>query len=78
MLENVSRDQELFIEYFECQSHGTDPDKPCILEVDRHSHHTLALIVAALFMFAPYILMTYIIPVDKFKEKLQPCVKTRK
>ena len=63
------------MEYFNCQSFGVDPDKPCVLEVDRRWAQITALVVKILLMLAPYVTMVYIVPVDKFKEKLQMRIK---
>ena len=63
------------MKYFNCQSFGVDPDNPCVLEVDRHWAQIAALIVGILLMLAPYIMMIYIVPVDKFKEKWQMWIK---
>ena len=75
IIRNVSQDHRLFMEYFNCQSFGVDPDNPCVLEVDRHWSLIISLIYSILFMFAPYITMVYIIPVDKLKEKWQIWIK---
>ena len=63
------------MEYFNCQSFGVDPDNPCVLEVDRHWSLITSLVFSILFMFAPYITMVYIMPVDKLKEKWQMWIK---
>ena len=76
-LRNISQNQQLFVKYFECQSFGVDPNKPCILEVDHRLDQAFILMFTVLLMFAPYATMVYIIPVDKFKEKWQQWMKKR-
>ena len=75
VIKNAPKDRELFMEYFNCQSFGVDPDKPCVLEVGRRWAQITSLIVYILSMFAPYVTMIFIIPVDKFKEKWQMWIK---
>ena len=75
IIRNVSQDRRLFMEYFNYQSFGVDPNNPCVLEVDRHWSLITSLILSILFMFAPYITMVYIVPVDKLKEKWQMWIK---
>ena len=75
IIRNVSQDRRLFMEYFNCQSFGVDPNNPCVLEVDRHWSLITSVILSILFMFAPYITMVYIVPVDKLKEKWQMWIK---
>ena len=74
-LRNISQNQQLFVKYFECQSFGMDPDKPSVLEVDRRQDQAFILMFTVLLMLAPYAMMIYIIPVDKFKEKWQQWMK---
>ena len=73
-----SQDQQLFIRYFKCQSFGVDPVNTCVLEVDRRWDQALTLMFSTLIMFAPYVMMIYIIPVDKFKEKWQIWIQRNK
>ena len=75
VVRNTPKDRKLFMEYFTCQSFGVDPDNPCVLEVDRRWAQITALIVYIWLMFAPYVTMIYIVPVDKFKEKWQMWIK---
>ena len=76
ILRNAPQDQTLFMKHFNCQSFGVDPNKPCVLiEVDRLGVQIISLMIGTLFMFSPYIVMVYIMPVDKFKEKWQVWTK---
>ena len=75
IIRDVPQDRRLFMEYFNCQSFGVDPNNPCVLEVDRHWSLITSVILPILFMFAPYITMVYIVPVDKLKEKWQMWIK---
>ena len=75
VVRNTPKDRKLFMEYFNCQSFGVDPDNPCVLEVDHRWVQIINLIVGILLMLAPYVTMIYIVPVDKFKEKCQMWIK---
>ena len=66
-LRNADRNQQEFNNYFTCEAFGSDPDDPCVLEVDRHRDHALTILAIIVQSIAPCITLVYIIPVDKVK-----------
>ena len=66
-LRNAFQDEEGFKNYFMCEAFGSDPDDPCVLEVDRHRDHALMIVAIIVQSFAPCVSLVYIIPVDKVK-----------
>jgi hypothetical protein len=52
-----------------CEAFGSDPDNPCVLELDRHRDHALDILALTIQSFAPCVALVYIIPVDKVKAR---------
>ena len=50
-----------------CEAFGSDPDDPCVLEVDRHRDHAFTILAIIVHSFAPCVALVYIVPVDKVK-----------
>ena len=66
-LQNAFGNQQGFKNYFKCEAFGSDPDDPCVLEVDRHRDHALTITAIIVQSIAPFVSLVYIIPVDKVK-----------
>lgn len=66
---NSSQDKQAFTKYFNCEAFGVDSSKPCVIEVDRRRDQALLIVSSTMFVFAPYVTLIYIVPVDKIKEK---------
>ena len=50
-----------------CEAFGSNPDNPCVFEVDQHIDHALTILAITIQKFAPCVALVYIIPVDKVK-----------
>ena len=68
------QNQQEFEDYFMCEAFGSNPDDPCVLEVDRHIDHALTLLAITIQNLAPCVALVYIIPVDKVKAQ---CIGTK-
>ena len=62
----AAQHQQGFQNYFFCESTGANP---CTLEVDRRGDQAFTIISFAMFAFAPYVTLIYIIPAEKMKMK---------
>ena len=65
---SILQDTLLFLQYFSCEAYGVDPSSPCVLEVDRRQDQSLILLSNIMLIFAPYITLIYIVPVNKVKD----------
>lgn len=63
---NATQQQQGFAEYFLCESTGSDD---YVLKVDRSGDHAFCIVSFAMFAFAPYVTLVYIIPDKKIKAK---------
>jgi hypothetical protein len=52
-----------------CEAFGSNPDNPCVLEVDRYRDHALTVLALTIQSLAPFVALVYIIPVDKVKAR---------
>ena len=66
-LRNTFQYQQRFNDYFMCEAFGSDPDNPCVFEVDRYTDHALTILANIVHNLAPCVVLVYIIPVDKVK-----------
>ena len=57
------QNQLLYSDYFLCETFGIDADDPCVLEVDGYKDQSLLLATSAMLIFAPCIILIYILPV---------------
>ena len=63
----ATQQQQGFAEYFFCEATGSDN---CVLKVDRLGDHAMSVVVSfAVFAFAPYVSLIYILPGEKVKAK---------
>lgn len=62
----ATRQQQEFAKYFFCEATASDN---CILKVDRLGDQTLTIVSFAMFSFAPYVTLIYIIRGEKIKAK---------
>ena len=60
----ATQQQQGFAEYFFCEATASDN---CILKVDRLGDQALTIVSFAMFAFAPYITLIYIIRGEKIK-----------
>ena len=70
-LGSFPQNQKLYNDYFQCEAFGVDLGSVCVLEVDGHRDQALSMASNAMFIFAPYIILIYIIPVEKTMERLR-------
>ena len=68
VFQNIFRDQQLLFEYYSCEAFGTDPSDPCVLQVDRRRDQTLIMLSNLMLIFAPYVTLIYIVPVNKVRK----------
>ena len=66
-LRHAFQNRQKFEDYFMCEAFGSNPDDPCVLEVDRHIDHALTLLAITIQNLAPCVALVYIMPVDKVK-----------
>lgn len=66
---NVFQNQQGLKNYFACEALGSDPDNPCVLEVNRHRDHALTVTAFIVYTIGPYATLVYVIPVDKVKDQ---------
>ena len=66
---NVFQNQQGLKNYFACEALGSDPDNPCVLEVNRYRDHALKVIALTVYTIGPYATLVYVIPVDKVKDQ---------
>ena len=69
------QNQQLYFDYFFCEMFGIDPDNPCVLEVDGYRDQSLRIATNAMFTFTPYIILIYILPVERLMRKLKLTMK---
>ena len=66
---NIFQNQQGLKNYFACEAFGSDPDNPCILEVDRHTDHALTAAAFVVYTIGPYATLVCVIPMDKVKDR---------
>lgn len=64
--QKAAQQQQGFARYFFCEAIGSDQ---CTLEVDRRGDQAFTVISFAMFAFAPYVTLVYIVPAEKVKAK---------
>ena len=67
----LQQNQQLYFDYFFCETFGIDPDNPCVLDVDGYVDQSLRIATNATFTFTPYIILIYILPVGRLVRKLK-------
>jgi hypothetical protein len=65
------QNQQLYSDYFFCETFGIDPDNPCVLEVDGYMDQSLTIATYATFIFTPYIILIYILPVERLMKRIK-------
>ena len=65
------QNQQLYLDYFFCEKFGIDPDNPCMLEVNGYMGQSLQIATYATYTFTPYIILIYILPVERLWGKVK-------
>ena len=65
------QNQQLYLNYFFCESFGIVPDNPCVLEVDGYRDRSLLILSYTGFIFTPYIILIYILPVERLMKRVK-------
>ena len=71
------QNQQLYFNYFFCESFGIVPDNPCVLEVDGFRDQLLLILSYATFIFTPYIILIYILPVERLMKRVKLNMKKK-
>ena len=74
-LGQYQQNQQLYSDYFFCESFGIVADNPCVLEVDGYRDRSLLILSYATFIFTPYIILIYILPVERLTKSVKLNVK---
>ena len=69
------QNQQLYSDYFFCESFGIVPGNPCVLEVDGYNDQSLLILSYATFIFTPYIILIYILPVERLMKRVKLYMK---
>ena len=70
-LGKIQQNRQIYSDYFLCESFGIVPDNPCVLEVDGYRDRSLLILSYAAFIFTPYIILIYILPVERLMKRVK-------
>ena len=65
------QDQQLYSDYFLCETFGIDSDNPCVLEVNGYRVQSFIVAINAMFTLTPYVILIYILPVEKLVKRVK-------
>ena len=66
---SVFQNQQGLKNYFTCEAFGSDPDDPCILEIDRYRDRAITTAGFVVYTIGPYVTLVYAVPMDKMKDQ---------